>query len=82
MAADGDGARNAGMGLGMDLFTPDSFVHTASAFMQRSRSCGYAIGFAFNRDQAYRRVRRTCRFHCLVPVVAPPGRGYVNVQGV
>ena len=61
------------------------FVHTACAFMQRSCSRGYAGGFAcvaFDHDQAYRQVWRTRRFRCLVPVVAPPGGGYVDVDGV
>ena len=69
----------------VDLFTLDRFVHTASAFMQLSRSCGYSVGFVSvvcDHDQAYQRIWRTRQFRCLIPVVAPPGGSYITVRDV
>ena len=58
----------------VDCNTLDRFAESAACFMQRSRSTGYASGFAcvvFDHDEAYCRVKRLHRFRCLVPIISP-----------
>ena len=49
--------------------------------MQRARSTEYDSGFSyvvFDHDQAYRRVKRSRRFRCLVCIVSPGGSVVVD----
>ena len=58
----------------VDCNTLDRFAESAACFMQRARSSGYTGGFAcvvFHHDQAYRRVKRSRRFRCFIPIISP-----------
>ena len=61
--------------------TLDRSTECAACFMQRAQSGVYDGGFAcvvFDHDRAYRRVKRSCRFCCLVPIVSPGGSVIVD----
>ena len=60
----------------VDCNTLDRFAESSSRLMQQARARGYTGGFScvvFDHDQAYRRVKRSDRFRCIVPVVSPGG---------
>ena len=66
-----------------DCNTLDMFAESAALHMLRSKVVGYKGGFTcvvFDHDQAYRRVQRLWRFHCLILVGSPRGSVVVGSE--